>query len=197
MGLTRGEKRKVILEAASEVLLEYGSQKTTLEDIAKKAGMAKTSLYYYFKDKNEIIRAIITSFHEQLFAVISEAVAAATSAEDKMIALSEARYLFISTKSLHANKKLTDDFRSLAGVFDAERDHYLLAHKELIENILHEGIEKGELKPIDDLEFVSLIMVSSMFGCDSTFAFYDQQERLLEGMRNMVKIFFAGLRVTG
>jgi hypothetical protein len=38
-------------------------------------------------------------------------------------------------------------------------------------------------------------MVASMFGCDQTFAFYDQRERVLEGIKNMIRIFFAGLRV--
>jgi hypothetical protein len=67
-------------------------------------------------------------------------------------------------------------------------------HKELIEGILRQGIRSGELKPIEDIELVSLIMVSSMLGCDQAFMFYDQRDRLLEGMKRMTKIFFAGLR---
>ncbi len=195
MSLTKEEKRKAVLQAASDVLLEYGPQKTTLDDIAGRAGMAKTSLYYYFKDKHEIIRAIIKSDMDQLFNILNKAVDAAHTVEEKMFALGEARYRFISERAQRANKKIISEFRSLEGVFEAEREHYLQAHKELIEKILREGIQNGELQPIEDIDLVSLIMVSSMFGCDQTFMFYDQRDRLLDGMKRMTRIFFAGLRV--
>ena len=32
------------------------------------------------------------------------------------------------------------------------------------------------------------IMVASMFGCDHTFTFYDQRERILDGIKSMVII---------
>jgi AcrR family transcriptional regulator len=194
MSQSKEEKRKAVLKAASDVLLEYGPQKTTLDDIAKRAGMAKTSLYYYFKDKHEIIRAIIRSDMDQLLDILTRAVDAAHTAEEKMYALGEARYRFISERAQRANKKIINEFRSLEGVFEAEREYYLQLHKELIEGILRQGIRSGELKPIEDIELVSLIMVSSMFGCDQAFMFYDQRDRLLEGMKRMTKIFFAGLR---
>jgi AcrR family transcriptional regulator len=195
MGLSKEEKRKTLLQAASDVLLELGPHKTTLDDIARRAGMAKTSLYYYFKDKNEIIREIIRNDHDQLLDIMIKAVAATKTAEEKVFALSEARYRFIAGRALRANKEIINEFRSLAGVFETERENYLQSHKELIEKILREGIEKGEIKPLDDIELVSLIMVASMFGCDQTFAFYDQRERILDGMKSMVRIFFAGLRM--
>jgi AcrR family transcriptional regulator len=50
MSHSKDEKRKALLQAASDVLLELGPQKTTLDDIARRAGMAKSSLYYYFKE---------------------------------------------------------------------------------------------------------------------------------------------------
>jgi AcrR family transcriptional regulator len=195
MGISRDEKRKVVLQVASDVLLEYGPHKTTLDDIAKRAGMAKTSLYYYFKDKNEIIRAIIKSDTEQLLEILTKAVDSAQTAEEKMIALSVARYTFIVNKAQRANKQIISEFRSLEGVFETEREFYLQSNKEIIEKILSDGIKKGELKPIKDIELVSLIMFSSMFGCEQAFAFYDQRDRLLEGIKELTQIFFAGLKI--
>jgi AcrR family transcriptional regulator len=195
MSHAKEEKRKALLQAAADVLLELGPHKTTLDDIARRAGMAKTSLYYYFKDKNEIIRQIIRNDHDQLQEIMNSAVEAAKTAEEKMFALSEARYRFITSRALRANKEIINKFRSLAGVFETERDNYLQSHKILIKRILTEGIDKGEIKPIEDIELVSLIMVASMFGCDQTFVFYDQRERILEGIKGMVRIFFAGLRL--
>ncbi len=64
----------------------------------------------------------------------------------------------------------------------------------MIEDILRQGIENREIRPIQDLDLVALIMISSMFGCDHTFAFYDQNEKVLDAIKQMVRIFFAGLR---
>ena len=192
--MSKEEKRRILLQAASDVLLEYGPNKMTLDDIAKKAGMAKTSLYYYFKDKNEIIRAIISSFTDQLVEQVSVAVSTADTAEEKMIALSDARYRYISAKASRASRDIITEFRSLAGIFEEEKEHYLKVQKDLIEDILRQGIDRGEMKPIPDLDLISLIMISSMFGCDHTFAFYGQDEHVLEAIKQMVRIFFAGLR---
>jgi len=194
MGIPKDEKRKALLQAASEVMLEYGPHKTTLDDIAKRAGMAKTSLYYYFRDKGDIFRAIVKNDMEQLLDIISQAVAGAQTAEEKILAFSVARYNFIAEKAQQANRQIAIEFRSLEGVFETEREFYLQSCKQIIERILQEGIEKGELMPLEDIELVSLIMVSSMFGCDHTFEFYDQRDRVLDGIRQMVRIFFAGLK---
>lgn len=51
--------RKKILEAASEAFSAYGYDKTTVEDIAKMAGKAKTTVYYYFEGKAEIFSAAL------------------------------------------------------------------------------------------------------------------------------------------
>ena len=194
MSVPKEEKRKELLQAASDVLLELGPNKTTLQDIALRAGMAKTSLYYYFKDKNEIIKEIMRCDMEHLLDVMTRAAEACDTAEEKMCAVVQERYLFMSDRAQRASKEIVNEFRALAGVFEHERERYLQHHKDLIEKILREGIERGELRQIDDLDLVSLIIIASMFGCDQTFAFYDQRERVLEGILNMVRIFFAGLR---
>jgi len=194
MSLSREDRRQAILDAASEVIFELGPAKTTLEDIARRSGMAKTSLYYYFRDKNEIIRELIRRDMENLHSEMLSAVNAHESAEARMAALVQARYLFITERAKKASREIQEEFRSLAGIFQHERDRYLQIHREIVEDILREGIEKGELRHVDDLELVSLIIISSMFGCDRTFAHYGQHERVMEGMRNMVGIFFKGLR---
>jgi AcrR family transcriptional regulator len=49
--------REQILEASREVFLKWGIKKTTMEDIAHAAGKGKSTLYYYFKNKEEIFDA--------------------------------------------------------------------------------------------------------------------------------------------
>ena len=50
----REEKRAGILQAASQVFARKGYEATALEEVARKAGLAKGTLYLYFKDKEAL-----------------------------------------------------------------------------------------------------------------------------------------------
>lgn len=50
-----------ILNAAKEMFLFYGYDKTSVEKIAKKAGVSKSNLYNYFKSKDEIFCRLVDS----------------------------------------------------------------------------------------------------------------------------------------
>jgi AcrR family transcriptional regulator len=58
-------KREAILNAAKQRLRKYGIQKTTMQEIAKDAGIAVGTLYLYFKNKDEILVASAEAFTEQ------------------------------------------------------------------------------------------------------------------------------------
>jgi AcrR family transcriptional regulator len=51
----RDERRKQILEAVHQCLLEKPFHKTSVKDIAQKAGLNHGALHYYFKNKDEIL----------------------------------------------------------------------------------------------------------------------------------------------
>jgi len=194
MRCTKAERRQELLKTASEVILEYGIQKTTLDDIARRAGMAKTSLYYYFKEKDEIIRAIVRNVMEDLLASMRQAAAAGDTSEAKLCGLIEARYRYIATASSRATKEILQEFRSFSGLYARDLEYYQQAQKGLIEDIFRQGIGRGELKPVKNIELLALIIFSSMIGIDWTFTFDEQRERILEGLKQHMEIFFAGLR---
>ncbi len=50
----RSERLTAILEAASQLFREYGVKKTSLEDVAARAGVGKATLYHYVDGKAEL-----------------------------------------------------------------------------------------------------------------------------------------------
>jgi AcrR family transcriptional regulator len=60
------EKRKKILDAAKSCFTQFGYEKTTLDDIGGKLGLNKSSLYYYFKNKEEIFTAVVVKEAEKI-----------------------------------------------------------------------------------------------------------------------------------
>lgn len=56
------ERDIAIAEAAIEVFSRYGVQRTTMNDIAKAAGISRQTLYNAFANKDDILRATINLF---------------------------------------------------------------------------------------------------------------------------------------
>jgi len=52
-------KHTLILQASADCFARFGFDKTTLDDIGRRAGLNKASLYYYFKNKEDIFIAVV------------------------------------------------------------------------------------------------------------------------------------------
>jgi len=59
-----GRTRNRILEAAIELFNDKGTKSVTTNHIAAAMGVSPGNLYYHFRNKEEIIRAIFTHMHE-------------------------------------------------------------------------------------------------------------------------------------
>jgi AcrR family transcriptional regulator len=58
---SQAERRQAILEAALAVFAEHGYEAARLDEVARRAGMAKGTLYLYFKDKEALFESLIRS----------------------------------------------------------------------------------------------------------------------------------------
>lgn len=54
-----GERRNAILESAAKVFLRFGYRKTSMDDLARAAGLSRQGLYLHFKTKEELFQAAI------------------------------------------------------------------------------------------------------------------------------------------
>lgn len=55
----RGRRRRQILEAATELFATHGYRKTSISDIAERAGVAKATFYLHFAAKSDVLVAAI------------------------------------------------------------------------------------------------------------------------------------------
>lgn len=53
------KKRELILDAMQELMTEGKANSISVSDIARKAGIGKGTIYYYFPSKNDIIEGVI------------------------------------------------------------------------------------------------------------------------------------------
>lgn len=69
-------RREQILQAAIETIKEHGFEKTTMDEIAERAELSKGTLYFYFKDKSALFRAIrkesVQALNEEFLKIIQQ-----------------------------------------------------------------------------------------------------------------------------
>jgi len=78
--LNKHKKERNLLEAARGLFIEQGIQNTTVNDIVRKAGVAKGTFYLYYKDKSEIEEQLIT---RETTGILLAAIEQANQEEDK------------------------------------------------------------------------------------------------------------------
>ncbi len=65
-------KRDQILLAAQEIFAERGFKGATIREVADKAGIASSLIFYYFKNKTALYEAVFQSFFDQLEELIQQ-----------------------------------------------------------------------------------------------------------------------------
>lgn len=58
------DTRDRILDAALDLFIEQGYEKTSLREIAERVGVTKAALYYHFASKEEIIRTLVRPLYD-------------------------------------------------------------------------------------------------------------------------------------
>ena len=81
------ETRKHLLECAKKEFLEKGYMKASLRNICKEAGVTTGALYFFFKDKEDLLAELVEEPLRQLYAVMEEHYAAEMRNEDQVAQL--------------------------------------------------------------------------------------------------------------
>ena len=64
------QTRRSILASAMDIFYEKGYSKTTFDEIAKRINLTKGAVYWYFRNKPDIVAALINDFSERYMAVV-------------------------------------------------------------------------------------------------------------------------------
>lgn len=82
-----GGKRERLIAAAGQTVYQQGIEKTTLADIAAAAEIPVGNVYYYFKTKNDIVKAVVEARLREADAVLAAIEAGYDDPRDRLKAL--------------------------------------------------------------------------------------------------------------
>jgi AcrR family transcriptional regulator len=140
-----------IIEAALALFAEKGFSATRLDDVAKRAGISKGTLYLYFDSKEAIFRAVVeTLIGPKLQAIEKRVDEFEGTNQDLLRQLVHGWWQNVGESSLSAIPKLivseSGNFPELAEYFVKQ---VVKRSRKVIVHVLERGMEAGEFKKCD------------------------------------------------
>ena len=140
---TDEETRKKILNAAHDVFNEYGPVKTTLTDVARQAGISKSLIYYYFKDKNELFREVVIEMVSHFIAEVREDVMREKTAAKRLQVLMTVRFERL-TRAAARRKASLERSLEYYPIFHSLMDLFRDGETGLMQEVIDFGNDRGE-----------------------------------------------------
>jgi len=163
---TRGrpeESRAAILKAAVREFAQEGVAGARTEAIARSAGVNKALLYYYFKDKEALYRAVLDQVFGGVRAAIHNSLSQDLSPREKLASYVCAHFDYVASNPLYPRIVQAEFLR--AGHGDPSRlqrlaKQYFWPVFQDLSTLLKEGTQSGDFRRVDPLHFVpSMISV--------------------------------------
>jgi len=152
-----------ILQAAKRLFQVHGLYKVTMDDVAKAIGKGRSSLYYYYKSKDEIFDAVMDVEIRELVAAIAAAVNQVQTVEQKIKAFCIAKLNVLRERRGFYNMLDVGMDADAMSNFNKTKvvHHGLIMQQEgaVLRQILDYGIERGELKAVDERDKKELVFV--------------------------------------
>ncbi|TSJ42722.1 TetR/AcrR family transcriptional regulator [Mucilaginibacter corticis] len=189
-----------ILQAAKRLFQVHGLYKVTMDDVAKAIGKGRSSLYYYYKSKDEIFDAVMQLEIGDLVGAIAVAVNSVETVEQKINAFCVAklnilreRRGFYNTLDAGMDADAMSDFNKTKVIH-----HGLIMQKEgaLLKQILNYGIERGELKPVaeQDKKELVFVLLSGVHGIKREMIIDNNFENIESVVKTFTRVIMNGIK---
>lgn len=180
-----------IIEKSALYFKKHGLAKTTIDDIATSLRMGKSSLYYYFKGKEEIYRAVLDKEIHILIQKIAAALAACTTPQEKLRAFGFTRMQYLKELSNIYNA-LKDDYLSHHSFIQAMRADYDAREFALVQTILEEGVKRGDFA-IEDIALTAQAIITALKGLEYEWSLKDSDVDISRGIDTLLSILLNGI----
>ena len=137
--------REKILNTATQLFIQKGSEKTSMQDIAQTAGISKGAIYHHFKSKNEIVLAVIRSRQE----LMEEEMKQWLKATENLTGREQLQTILksnLESQTARATDGIVGEYEKDAGfILTMMRDNLRIG-APLVSDIIKKGMADGSLR---------------------------------------------------
>jgi AcrR family transcriptional regulator len=153
------DKRTAILDATRELLAEGGVHGLTVEGVAARAGVAKTTIYRRWRSKDELAFAVLIDMVEQFVATPDLG-----DTRDELVAFVAAAVRILGgTLMGRVMQGLVSDLAADPELARAFRERVVAARIAEVRRLALRGIERGDLRAETDLELLHELLFGPIY----------------------------------
>jgi AcrR family transcriptional regulator len=148
-----------IIQGGEELFLTAGIKSVTMDDIAKHLGMSKKTIYQFFKDKNELVIALVKKKLKEDEEQIADIMSRSGNVIEELINMmkcSEDIFSRINPIVIHDMQKYHPDAWA---EFQKFKSDVLIS---TMEELLTKGIKQGYIRPDIDVKIMARMRVSQV-----------------------------------
>lgn len=189
--VNKEEFRKKIIVTSGQIFSRYGFKKTTMDEIAHALKMGKSSIYYYYRSKEDIFEAVVLYEANTLRNELTTAIKSVESPVDKM-----RNYVFVRMKSF---EKLSNYYNA---IFDKNLDHfdfietirakYDREELAILRLILYHGARKKVFN-VTNSEYTALAVQTTLKGLEVPLFWKKRELNIEERLNGILEVLFNGI----
>lgn len=191
MTVSKRVVRESIIDAARYIIGRYGLRNTTMDAIARGTRKRKSSVYYYFKNKEEIFTAVVAKEVDGVKKELINALASEGDPKEKLM-------VYVLTRMRIVNRlgkfysTFQDDYYGSFDFVQRIREEYDRYETRIIRDILQEGVSKGVFTVANPGMAASAILVA-LKGFEYQWAAARDLERLEKNMEQLMGLLYNGI----
>jgi AcrR family transcriptional regulator len=188
----KDEVREQVIQAARVVFARFGYKKTALDDIAHEARKGKSTIYYYFKSKDDIFKAVIDTEAEIRAKAIQEQIC---QIEDPIQKLKTYIYVRMRTLKMVVNyyEAIKNDLLDNLYFVNSFRNDHFEEEVTRVKEMLEDGIRKT-IFTIQNPELTAKTIVTALHGFEVPLILKNlSDEELQKSIDEMLNILFYGM----
>ena len=155
-----------ILDAGQELIQTGGFSAMSFQGIASEVGIRKPSIIHHFPTKAELGVAIIRRYRDTFASQLQQISKDPAKSSWDALEFYFSPYLFLASTpdKVCLCGALAGEIPALPEVLRIEVKQFFEAHQRWLEDILREGVERGELVLIDSPKSLSRVIFNSLQG---------------------------------
>jgi AcrR family transcriptional regulator len=152
--------RDAILDAAEGLLGRFGYRKTTVEEIAREAGIGKGTIYLHFDSKKEVALATIDRLVDRVLERLEEVASSGRPAVDRLREILVARVVVRLQGVRHYAGRIDELLQAIRKELLERRSRHFEQEARVLRAVLEDGVARGELR-VEDPTATARAMVAA------------------------------------
>ena len=185
------EKLESILDTAKKMFARYGLQKTSMDEMARSARVAKATIYTYLGSKDRVYLEVLRREANEIVEKVSFSVAQQVSPEDKLVAFARAKFRHMreAINILNLDREGIDKLLPSA---ENIRNQFFEREVDIIRSILMEGVGKG-IFHLNDVLLAARAIGHALRGFELNWLVQESDERIEHYLDELMNVIFYGM----